>query len=398
MARVALATFGSGGDLFPFIPIANRLREDGHEPVFVVPRSLGLYVRRLGLRSFPIGDGREMRVYDDDVIYTNRFHGWASWRTVYNDYIAPSLDADIRRIREFFAEWRPDVVATSNFAVAARVAALTDHHPHRVCSIYPQMLGLRAHRRSNFPRRFMSQLAEVTSRDVLRDHRSSDLAWGCDGPVTLLHDAALLGDVGACGEAAVVGFPYWDDVPVSREELDSTIDWIRDSADPTVAVTMGSFVGQRPIAAWNQLRSAATELGARAVLVGATNARVELANTDDERVLRTGFLPLSKLLPHTAAVAHHGGIGTMFAAARAGVPAVVVPQAFDQSFAAGLVERSGIGVDGARTDVREAIRSVLSCDSIREKARQMPGRMIDSRAATCAAVTSILDASDGGST
>lgn len=53
--------------------------------------------------------------------------------------------------------------------------------------------------------------------------------------------------------------------------------------------------------------------------------------------------PHDWLLPRTALVVHHGGAGTSHAAARAGVPSVVVPFAGDQFFWAERVRRAGIG-------------------------------------------------------
>jgi UDP:flavonoid glycosyltransferase YjiC (YdhE family) len=43
-----------------------------------------------------------------------------------------------------------------------------------------------------------------------------------------------------------------------------------------------------------------------------------------------GFVPLSKLLPQTAALVHHGGIGSCAQGLAAGVPHLVRPMAFDQ--------------------------------------------------------------------
>ena len=43
-----------------------------------------------------------------------------------------------------------------------------------------------------------------------------------------------------------------------------------------------------------------------------------------------GFVPLSKLLPHTAALVHHGGIGSCAQGLAAGVPHIVRPMSFDQ--------------------------------------------------------------------
>ena len=58
-----------------------------------------------------------------------------------------------------------------------------------------------------------------------------------------------------------------------------------------------------------------------------------------EDVFVTGPVTHPKLFPRVAAVVHHGGAGTTTAAARAGVPQLIVPHVFDQFyFAKRLVE------------------------------------------------------------
>jgi UDP:flavonoid glycosyltransferase YjiC (YdhE family) len=43
-----------------------------------------------------------------------------------------------------------------------------------------------------------------------------------------------------------------------------------------------------------------------------------------------GFVPLSKLLPRTAALVHHGGIGSCAQGLAAGIPQLVQPMSYDQ--------------------------------------------------------------------
>jgi UDP:flavonoid glycosyltransferase YjiC (YdhE family) len=62
-----------------------------------------------------------------------------------------------------------------------------------------------------------------------------------------------------------------------------------------------------------------------------------------EDVLSLPFAPFSQIYPRCRAVIHHGGIGTTAQALRAGVPALVVPWAFDQFFTAAQVEQIGAG-------------------------------------------------------
>jgi rhamnosyltransferase subunit B len=55
------------------------------------------------------------------------------------------------------------------------------------------------------------------------------------------------------------------------------------------------------------------------------------------------YLPLHQLLPHAAALVHHGGIGTTAEALRAAVPQLVLPWAFDQFDNAQRVVALGVG-------------------------------------------------------
>ena len=94
-----------------------------------------------------------------------------------------------------------------------------------------------------------------------------------------------------------------------------------------VVVTLGTF--QRhgaPMVA--QVVAAARALGRRTVVLGADRPPMPPAPADD--LLWQPYLPLHQLLPHAAALVHHGGIGTTAEALRAAVPQLVLPWAFDQ--------------------------------------------------------------------
>ena len=104
--------------------------------------------------------------------------------------------------------------------------------------------------------------------------------------------------------------------------------------------------------------------------------------------------PHDWLFPRTALVVHHGGAGTTHAAARAGVPSVVVPFAGDQFFWAQRLAAQGIAVscpaarlDGARlTQAVEAARRA----AMREQAAQV-GRAMRDEDGVRTAVERLLD-------
>jgi rhamnosyltransferase subunit B len=108
-----------------------------------------------------------------------------------------------------------------------------------------------------------------------------------------------------------------------------------------VVVTLGTF--QRHGGAMlRQVVQAARALGRRTVVLAADREQLALPPAAD--LLWQPYLPLQQLLPHSAALVHHGGIGTTAEALRAGVPQLVLPWAFDQFDNAMRVQALGVGL------------------------------------------------------
>jgi len=123
----------------------------------------------------------------------------------------------------------------------------------------------------------------------------------------------------------LVGFPLWDAVDavdLSREAQD-----FLSAGDAPIAFSPGSANREA-----HQFFEAAVEacerLGRRGILL--TKYADQLPAKMPASVRHFGFVPLSRMLPHTAALVHHGGIGTCAQGLAAGVPHLVRPMAFDQ--------------------------------------------------------------------
>lgn len=380
-ARILVSTFGSAGDLFPLMPSILALQTQGHQVRCATSRSVGLYLRSCGIPSVALGDGSEMSVIDDPHIFSTRFDGWSSWRRTLVKYVAPTLDADVHQIERLFQDWRPDVVVTSGFAVAARIAAHRNRVPIVNCSIYPQHEEMSSLASLRFARPCVRIVRDLVGPlDSIRH-----LVWGAPSDF-LLHDPLLLDPEGAA--QAAVGFPYWDRVPGSNSDVAAVDRWLERSG-PHLLVTLGSFVGRARRAVWEDAASVVAELGISAVFVGARAPWAEAVFSARSDVLCVGFLPLSDLMGRFDAVVHHGGIGTTFAALRGARPAVVVPQAFDQSFNARMVERVGVGLDASSRPLISAVESALQDPGLRERSRDIAGRLrppIEATTALCEAV------------
>jgi sterol 3beta-glucosyltransferase len=131
--------------------------------------------------------------------------------------------------------------------------------------------------------------------------------------------------------------------------LDAAEDWqpspelqaFLDAGEPPVYVGFGSMSGRHPEQLARLAIDALTRTGQRGLLLtgwGGLRAAAVPAT-----IFVADAVPHSWLFPRMAAVVHHGGAGTTAEGLRAGVPTVIVPFAFDQSFWGARVKALGLG-------------------------------------------------------
>lgn len=104
----------------------------------------------------------------------------------------------------------------------------------------------------------------------------------------------------------------------------------------------------------------------------------ELLSYAERNVLFVDTAPHEWLFRRVACTVHHGGMGTVTAALRAGVPTVVAPVYLDQFDSAALVNKLGAGVGLLKplqkttaSELSSAIRRAVSSPHIKKKAREL---------------------------
>jgi MGT family glycosyltransferase len=137
--------------------------------------------------------------------------------------------------------------------------------------------------------------------------------------------------------------------------------------DPVVAVSLSTtYSAQQSV-----LDAILEALAAEPVRVFATTSGYAPA-THPANARVVDFVPHTSLFEHADAVITHGGLGTIAAALRSGVPLVCVPGARDQPLNASRVVAVGAGVQCAGEpdpgDLRAAVRQVLHDPSFRQAA------------------------------
>ena len=141
--------------------------------------------------------------------------------------------------------------------------------------------------------------------------------------------------------ARVTGFPFLDSPAVSDAEA-ATLEAFLASGPAPIVFTLGSSAVNLAGSFYVESLSAARGLGRRAVLLVGDDAGNRPGAPLGDDAIAVARAPHNTLFPRAAAVVHHGGIGTLAQALRAGRPMLVVPWSHDQPDNAHRAARLGV--------------------------------------------------------
>ena len=180
--------------------------------------------------------------------------------------------------------------------------------------------------------------------DGVLDHLAGDLII-----VAADRDLAPLGDD---APARAVATDAWI-LDIGAPALDDRLSRFLDLDPPPVYVGFGSMVATRAPELAEHAVAAVRAVGRAAIVAsGWADLGRTLDAGDDLLVARA--LPHALVLPRVAAAVHHGGAGTTTAAARAGVPQIVLPHILDQFYWAHRVAQLGLGPRALPVDLATA--------------------------------------------
>jgi UDP:flavonoid glycosyltransferase YjiC (YdhE family) len=171
----------------------------------------------------------------------------------------------------------------------------------------------------------------------------------------------------------LAGFPLWDSN--ANTELASELLEFLDAGAPPVAFSPGS-ANRGAHAFFAAAVDACNRLGQRGILL--TKYGEQLPANLPPNVRHFGFVPLSKLLPRTAALVHHGGIGSCAQGLAAGVPHVVQPMSYDQFDNSRRLVRLGVATEIAVDQFRgrtiaDALAKLLDSPGVASNCREWAG-------------------------
>ena len=361
--RVLLASFGSYGDLNPYLGLGLALKARGHQPVLAVMPSYRGHVEDAGLEFRPLRpDGNPSdkalvaRIMDPmrGAEFLIRDLMMPHLREMYDDLTEAARDADllVSHPLTFAAPvlceqrglpWASSVLAPLSFFSALDpplavpqpvIAAL--HRRWRGVSTPLNAIGQRM-------TRSWAEPVQALRASLGLPRARNPVTGGQFSPHLTL---ALFSRVLAVPQAdwpphtVVTGAVSYDAVhgPM-RDDLARFLD---DGPAPIV-FTLGSSAvsASRAKQFYEASAAAATALGRRAVLL-VGRAPENRPATVGREVFVTDWAPHSELFHRAAAVVHQGGAGTLHTALAAGRPMLVVPFAHDQPDNGARVERLGV--------------------------------------------------------
>ncbi len=340
-AKVLLCAYGTEGDSRPLVAFASWLTTRGYDVTLLLEADGVAQAHGRGLRACPLaGDLR----------------GALAAQSAHASHAGTTLRLALRHTGDWARAIRSaadgaDVVVGSGLAVQSAQAATqalglpfvgvsmfpvvpTRAFPPPLVPIpLPHQLNRGAH---EVPQRLLWRALGRRIAPVRRE-------WGVppvpmrfdDHPTLCTVSPTLVPTPSDWPKAARVVGDLHDGRP--PRPLDARVLEFLHGGPPPVYVGFGSMTLRRP----QQLRAAVLALSASHRVVFAPGwSGVQVP--EGPNLLSIGNVPHDLLFPQVAAVVHHGGAGTVHAAARAGVPQVVVPLAGDQAWWARRVREAGI--------------------------------------------------------
>lgn len=383
--KILLAAFGTRGDVQPMVALGARLRADGHEVAIGASPGFADWVRGHGLAFHAVGG---------DLEAWARSHGGMTRSPA--RFIRPAMDylrkeIDLSLEQTYAAARGADMIVSGVHAAAPSVAEALGL-PHRTLLFCPQMIASRHHPPPGVPwfslpgfcnRALWWAFArgfDLMLRDPLNRRRHQ---WGLP-PVTgvldyLLTDRSIVASDALLGEVppdASRGIPQIGSLWLAdRGALEPALERFLANGEPPVYIGFGSMPDADPRATTRALLEALEACRRRGVIhpgwaglgAGGVPPSVFLARS----------APHLLLLPRVVLAVHHGGAGTTAAAARAGVPQIVVPHCVDQLYWGHQIHERGLGsrpiprasLTAAR--LARAIGEVLSRPDVSEQAREV---------------------------
>jgi UDP:flavonoid glycosyltransferase YjiC (YdhE family) len=420
MSSIVLATFGSLGDLHPYLAIGIGLKQRGHLVTLAGCESYRNLVEVEGLNFHPLRPDFGRIAASPQVIdraFDPRTGGEFYVRQIvlphveqtHQDLLAACQGADLLLIHPtlFTAPIVAEKLKLKWLSVELTPGTFFSAHDP---PLQPALRWLHALRPLGpRPQRWIFQATKVLTKhwmrgvDEIRKREGAQYRSRCalfDDMFSPYGTLACFSPLFGVAQpdwpvpSLITGFPFYEPT-LAGESVSAELDAFLTAGEPPAVFTLGSSAVGSPGDFFEVSLAAAKQARCRTVFLMGPRARGS-APASDDRFFFTSYAAYSKLFPSARAVVHQGGIGTLACALRAGVPSLIVPWGLDQPDNAARAQRLGVArvlprhrYTAARASVE--LRALLNSTECSENARRIGARVRseDGVAVACEAIDHI---------
>jgi rhamnosyltransferase subunit B len=393
MANILLSTHGgTRGDLNPIACIGTIMKAQGHRVTVITHCNFEDVIRRAGLEFVAVDSPDEFDRYIEDSAMLHTPRGQVAF---FRKHRLP------RAIREY--ELLKERCDTSDTVLITRELSILG--PQAVA----EKMGLPLVRvfggvayMTQTP--MLEMMCDFLATDINRFRKKVGLSPVADWQTWVRFPRCSIGawpDWFASPEPdwpeglnlVTVGFLPFDDAEVG--EIPMELQGFLEDGTPPVLVTGGTSGYLRP-EFYAVCLEACQRLGRRSILVTRHRRLVPMDLPDQARWFE--FLPFADVMPHMAAVVHHGGTGTLTRALSLGIPQLSLAAGTDRPDTARRFQRLGVAeyLPLSRWQpelIADALHYLLSSVDVQENCQEMARRMYgaDPSEAVCEAIEGLIE-------
>jgi sterol 3beta-glucosyltransferase len=391
--KITLLTYGSRGDVQPFLALAVGLQAAGHAVTLAAPQRFTGFIQERGVHCVPLaGDPDQLSLLFNDAGKNVLRMLRSMQQHVYR--IAPDVVKGTRKA----LQGADLLVHSFIFTTGGHSFARELDIPDISLQLFPVFAPTRLFPAIGMPEswpRGLNSFSHWLSTQVywhggnlgyyqLRRKSPDDFPARLFWPFRPTPGRPLTPLVIACSPVVLSKPLEWDTPHIhlpgylfldnpDYQPPDELTRFLA-SGDPPVCITFGSMVNREAERTGQAALKAVRRTGGRAIfLTGWGGWQSEPA---DNRTLFLDAVPHEWLFPRCRAVIHHGGAGTTAANLRAGVPSIVIPHAADQSYWGSRVSAIGAGpnpipVNRITSENLTAALTQAGSDTIRRRAKEV---------------------------
>ncbi|MEO8803249.1 MAG: glycosyltransferase [Rudaea sp.] len=382
--KAVLATFGTYGDVHPFIALAIALKQRGVEPTIAAAESYRSKIEAERIAFYPMRpdvDEVATRLDMDQQQIARAIAARPEF--ILTDVVLPSLRESYEDAMAVMRD--ADMAITNSVAYGAQLAAEKCRLPHFgvalqpfvFLSVYDPPIVATLPRASAWIFRFAPWciraffgLGKIVARrwarpiDALRreiglppatTHPLFEGQFAGNGAIGMFSPLFGAAQPDHPPNTSIVGFAFYDSDAGGPPTLSDELRKFLDAGPPPIVFTQGTSAVHDAHNFVRESMAAVRELDARAVFVLDDEQSQNWALHASDRILLTGYAPYSLLFSRALINVHHGGVGTTAQALRSGRPQLIAPYLVDQPDNAARVVRMGAGRSLALKRYRTAL-------------------------------------------